>query len=382
MIKILHLMQTSGPGGAENVLLTLVRNLSRPFLSIAVGLLREGWLSRRLRALGFPVVVFPASDGPLDFSLIRHIVNFVRANRIDLIHSHLLDLNFYSCIGARLARVRHVATEHGDVHHFSKKMDAKAIFKARVISKFSNRLVFVSKFTKRQFLKFAFIPESKSCVVYNGIDLDTFKVRQNINDKKEELRIDPRHYVIGNVANLYPVKGQTYLLRALHKVREYDSNFIAVFAGRGPLQSQLQREANMLGLRDHVRFLGFREDTVQLLTALDLFVLPSLSEGMPVALVEAMASGIPTVASDVGGIPEIIEDGKTGFLVPTANADLLAEKILDLMHDKTLSRQFALNAYEKVKACFTVQSMVNRYQEIYTGLTRSLPFNEVEPYCR
>jgi glycosyltransferase involved in cell wall biosynthesis len=213
------------------------------------------------------------------------------------------------------------------------------------------------------------LPEEKTSIIYNGIDIDEYQKPIDKNKKKAEIGIKEDEFVIGNVANLYPVKGQIYLLRAAQKVLKEIPNTKFLIIGRGELENELKIEAQNLGILSYVKFLGFREDVKELYKIMDVFVLSSLAEGLPLSLIEAMASKVPVVATDVGGIPEVIESGVNGFLVPSANADALTKKITYISKNKTLAEIFAHSGYNKIKEQFSFESMINKYIEIYSNLT-------------
>jgi glycosyltransferase involved in cell wall biosynthesis len=230
-------------------------------------------------------------------------------------------------------------------------------------------LVFVSNFTKRQFLKIANLPEEKTSIIYNGIDIDEYQKPIDKNKKKGEIGIKEDEFVIGNIANLYPVKGQIYLLRAAKKVLKEIPNTKFLIIGRGELENELKREAQNLGIVSYVKFLGFREDVKELYKIMDVFVLSSLTEGLPLSLIEAMASKVPVVATDVGGIPEVIDDGVNGLLVPPADPQAMAKKIICLLKDPFQAEEIKKQCFEKMQK-FEIQSMLNKYEQIYSKIIK------------
>jgi glycosyltransferase involved in cell wall biosynthesis len=367
-MKILHLIETSGPGGAEKVLLSLAKNLNKNY-DCSVGLIKNGWLYGKLKENGIKAEIIPPG-GLFDLKLIRNLVTHIKGEKIDLIHSHLLDMNFYSSIAAKFTGTPHISTEHGDVHHFSKRMDFKTRLKIKILAKFSNKLVFVSNFTKRQFLKIANLPEEKTSIIYNGIDIDEYQKPIDKNKKKGEIGIKEDEFVIGNIANLYPVKGQIYLLRAAKKVLKEIPNTKFLIIGRGELENELKREAQNLGIVSYVKFLGFREDVKELYKIMDVFVLSSLTEGLPLSLIEAMASKVPVVATDVGGIPEVIDDGVNGLLVPPSDPEALSTKINFLLRNNSLAEKLVIQGGKKFKQQFSITIMQNKYNDIYSMILR------------
>jgi len=366
-MKILYLIESDDPGGAENVMLSLIEYFKEKY-PIYVGCFKKGWIYNELKKRRLNPQPIPTNKGSYDIKLLYHLIKLIKKEKINLIHSHLFDTNFYSSLAAKVAGIPHISTEHGDIHHTSKKLDKKTLIKAKTISHFSDKIVFVSKFTKDKFLKLSKVPKQKIAIIYNGIDLKKYEQPIDIQSKKAEIGIKNNEFVIGNVANLYPVKGQIYLLKAAAKIIKEFPNTKFLLIGRGELEEKLKKEAQKLGIASHIKFLGFRNDVKELLKIMDVFVLCSLSEGLPLSLIEAMASKVPVVCTNVGGIPEVIEDGINGFLVPVANSIILAEKIIYLLKDKTLSNNFTFYGYHKIKQRFSLQFMLDKYAEIYSDL--------------
>lgn len=371
MIKILHLIETSGPGGAENILLSILSGLDpRKYLSY-VGTLRKGWLTKELMERSVEVRPI-SSGGTLDFALVRNTTSLIRREGIDIVHSHLVDMNFYSSIAARICKVPHVCTEHGDINN-REKLSLNACIKANVTSFLSRRIVFVSKFTERAFSRISLGPESKHAVIYNGIDearYDRVNGWEKTQVRRDLLGLDESHTAILNVANLYPVKGHRPLLDAFRYVCEKLPRARLLIVGRGVLEKDLKEYAESIGLTRSVFFLGFREDVETIMKASDVFVLSSLSEGLPLALIEAMSCGLPVVATKVGGIPEVVEDGVDGFLVSPGDVPDLAAKILAASTDSTVAQSLTRNAYAKVRCKFTFAKMISDYERVYKELVR------------
>ncbi len=366
MKKILYLIESDDPGGAENVMLALADHF-RHTGHLVTGCLKRGWIYRQLAARGFAPKVIPAGRGAIDLKLLHHLVKLIKAEGIDLIHSHLFDINVYSSIAAKITGVPHLCTEHGDVHHHSKS-SRKNFFKARILARCSDKIIFVSRFTKRAFSMLCKVPEQKSAVIYNGINTDNFNREADIEEKKAALGIGRRDPVVGSVGSLYPVKGQTYIIKAARLVLQTIPGVTFLIIGGGELEDKLKEESRRLDIEDRIRFTGFREDVHELLKTMDVFVLPSLSEGMPLSLIEAMASGLPAVASDVGGIGEVIDDGISGFVIPPADPAAFAAKILYLLQNPSSACEMGRRAREKVNERFNLRTMVENYERIYLEL--------------
>lgn len=368
MKKLLYLIESDDPGGAENIVLDLVEYFKHKY-PIVLGCLRTGWIYDQLIAREFHPKIIPTNSGPLDIKLLYNLIQLIKTERIGLIHSHLFDINFYSSIAGRITGVPHLCTEHGDIHHPSKS-SRNNLIKAKVLSLCSDKIVFVSRYTKSSFCNISKLSEKKSAIIYNGIDTDNFDKSVDVRQKKAELGLRLEDPVVGNVGSLYPVKGQIFLLKAAKILLQKFPNVKFIIVGAGELDNELKEQTKKLNLGNHVLFLGFREDIHDLLKVMDIFVLPSLSEAMPLCLIEAMACSLPCIASNVGGISEVIDDGVTGFIIPHADPQTLADRITYLLQNPQLAREIGKRGLQKVKANFDLRTMTNDYSKMYDHVTR------------
>ena len=182
---------------------------------------------------------------------------------------------------------------------------------------------------------------------------------------RESLSIEAQSQIIGTVGMLAPVKDHITLLKAANKVVRVRPDVVFLIVGGGELEGALKAEADKLGIENNVRITGFRNDVGSLLHVMDIFVLSSVSEGLPLCLLEAMASGKPVVATNVGGNPEIVVNGETGFLVPPRDPDSLAASILSLLQDRRLASHFGMNGQRRVSERFRLERMIHSYHELY-----------------
>jgi glycosyltransferase involved in cell wall biosynthesis len=202
--------------------------------------------------------------------------------------------------------------------------------------------------------------------IHGGNSLAQFRsTRVNVTVKRKELGLPPEGPIIGTVGRLVPIKGHTWLVRAVARVLVEFPQTCVVLVGDGPLLGELKDLAAELGISPHVVFLGTRHDIPECLAVLDLFVLPSLNEGMGRALLEAMAVGCPVVATRVGGIPDIVADGTTGLLVPPRDDRALAEAILTLLWDPSRRAAYGEAARRHVDGRFDVETMVRNIERLY-----------------
>jgi glycosyltransferase involved in cell wall biosynthesis len=204
-------------------------------------------------------------------------------------------------------------------------------------------------------------------VLYHGPDPEVFLHHWSADGIRAELGIPEDSYVVGSVANLKAHKGYDHLLRAADEVRRQLPNVRFVLIGQGPLERELRLLASKLDLDGAVMFTGYREDAVRVASVFDVFVLSSIHEGLSIALIEAMALGKPAIVTDVGGLPEVVEDGRQGFVVPPADPRALSNRIVQVLRDENLRRQFGIEAQKRAQA-FQIGNAVRRIEEVYEEL--------------
>jgi glycosyltransferase involved in cell wall biosynthesis len=356
---VLFFSTSSGPGGAERVVSKLASSLDSHSFRPVVCLFRPGWLKEQCEQSSIPTYVIP-NKGIFDFSWIKQFLWLLREERVAIIHAHEFDAIVHGTIAGCFARIPVVATIHGK-HYFWEKPSRRMAY--RLVSYYA-RVVAVSEDLQQFILNRVGISPGRISTVYNGVDISPDQI--DITRCKRELGIDPDEQVVGSVGSLYPVKGHKYLLQAIPAILERIPCTTFLIIGRGELEGHLKDEVARLGLDHKVRFLGLRHDIQELLALMDVFVLPSLSEGLSIALLEAMAARRPVVATSVGGNPELVVDGETGYLVPAQEGALLASGILRLLSDVHLARRFGENGKRRVERYFSMTAMVNGYQDLYS----------------
>jgi len=215
------------------------------------------------------------------------------------------------------------------------------------------------------------IPEDKIDVIYNGVDLKLFNMESNVKTKVK-LKEFPNNIIIATAGSLTPRKGHKYLIESVFRIVTEYPNARFVILGEGPLESKLKQMCERQQIQKFVHFMGNRADIADILKEIDIFVFPSIwveqqamGEGLPLALIEAMACGKPAVVSAVSGIVEVIEDGVSGYLVPPENSEMIAEKVLRLLDNPQRMRIFGLNAHQKIKEKFDMSLSIQEYTRIY-----------------
>lgn len=380
-VRILHLIETLGPGGAERLLYTNLRHLDRTrFAGIVCPLYdRSDHWGPAIREMGY-LVKSPKLRGRLDWrrGLFR-LRDLMRAEQINLIHTHLYGANLYGRFLARALGVPVLTTLHNPDHNPEVLTDNPSMshlkFRlARMLDRWTShylgfRWIAVSEYVRAQAIQWISLRPDTIDVIYNGIEVNAFssEVETRRTRIRAALGFKENEPLMLTLGRLNPQKGQRYLIQALPEiVASYPSARLLV-VGTGPrsIQDDLQKTAAALGVARNTDFLGVRRDVADLLAGCDLFLFPSVYEGMGIALVEAMAAGRACIASHVGAIPEVVVDGTSGLLVKPRDSKALAAAVLDLLSDSGRRSQLGARAQERARLLFDVGTSVRRLQEVY-----------------
>jgi glycosyltransferase involved in cell wall biosynthesis len=363
-MKVLKIIHTIGHGGAENTFRWLAWGLQRQGVEVLAAVpgntfserQKENWLIQALDELEVPRLTFDSAGS--GWQLYNNIKTLIGNVKPDLVHSHLLDSNFYSAMACRSVFVPHVCTEHGDVLFAS---SARMTIKYSVISLCSRFVVCVSEAVRKAAGRFVWIGR-KLKSIYNGIHF--LESRPSIFRK--EFHIPEDSILIGNVGNLYPVKGQNYLIRAFSKLQSVYPNTVLALVGRGREEGPLRQLSQEVGIpANRIIFTGFRNDVENIMNAFDLYVQPSLSEGHPVAVLEAMSLGVPVIATAVGGVPEILQRDHYGTPVDAKSDESLYQSMQAYMMDRAKFLARASAAKQYVRGTFSIERMAMNYIDCY-----------------
>ena len=367
---ILHTIETSGPGGAETSLLLLASKLNRDrYRSLAL-LPAEGWLSEQLKYAGVPVF-FADSKKWYDFRLIREMRRLIGHERVDLIHSQLPGQNFYSSVVGSLTARKTVVTYQGKVE-LAQAQGWKGSLRQTTIRRLADAVVAVSE-DVGVLLRQSHFPPEKVVRIYNAIDVKRLQVTGN-GHLRHGLGLPEDARLVGTVANIRAPKGYAFLVQAARMVIDHipQAHFIAVGDIDPVLSKPLFELVEKLGLREQFHFLGFRSDIPEILSELDVFVLASTSEGLPLALLEAMAAGKPAVATQCGGPEEVVTNGKTGLLVPPGEPAAIGSALIDLLTNREMAKQLAQAGRAKVREEFALEKMLAQYEALYERLLEAV----------
>lgn len=368
-MRVVLVSESTGAGGVETVMAQIAAHADpdrfrfAAFLPLSTG---GPILATRLRALGVDVAEQPWS-GRYDPSFVAALVRHLRRTRPDVAHVHLHHV--YACehlfAPLRIAGVPVLcSTDHIDPEVRARLEPVRALLK-RANLRLCDRSFVVSRSLERLLLDRYRAPPDRVERVGNGVDLARFVGLPDRPAVRTALGTAARDFVVLAAARLVPQKGIGSLIDAASALRARVPSLRVWIAGDGPLRSELEGMARSAGVADRVRFLGHRDDVPSLLAAVDLYVLPSLFEGLPLGVLEAMAAGTPVLATAVSGTPDVVEDGGNGVLVPPGDATSLAAAIESLAASPDLRRALAASALETVRRDHDVRAVIARTTERY-----------------
>ena len=364
--NILQIISTLDVGGVETQLSELVKRLNREKYNITVCCItRGGLLEGRIKEAGIKLVILKRKF-KFDPSIIFQMVRLIKREKIDLVHTYMFTANTWGRIAAVLANVHVIIASERNAIPWRKKI--LHILIDRFLSRYTDVIVCNSNFIKRVNTKRASISEKKFTVVYNAVDIKQFSPEINSDMIRREFSMPPGVPVVGMVARLHSCKGHQYLLKAAVEVIKGLPEVKFVLVGDGELREELENSAMRLGISKNIIFTGNREDVPQLIQLFNVAVLSSIHEGFGNFLIEAMACSKPVVATNVGGIPEVVKNEETGILVPPENPEALAEGIIRLLRNKEESRRMGLAGRRRVEQYFDIKLKVRKVEEIYDKL--------------
>jgi glycosyltransferase involved in cell wall biosynthesis len=370
-INILYVITKLELGGAQKQLLNLVRGLDKDKYNIFLFTAKDGSLIGEVESIEYITLIksicLERAINPIkDLFCLAELYFCIKKNKISIVHTHSSKAGILGRLAAALAgAVKIIHTVHGWSFNDFQPYLLKRLFISleRFCGKFSDKLVVVSYWDKTKGLKNRIGDEAKYCLIHYGIDYAEF----NINDLliRRELGVSDEDLVVGMIACFKPQKcPQDFMKLAFLVVRAMpEVKFILV--GDGILRRKLEGLIFEYDLTKNVILTGWRRDIPRVLSAFDVFVLTSLWEGLPVSVLEAIASFKPVVVTDTGGVRDLIIDNKTGFLVPPHNMEIFSQKIISLLENKDLRKLIALNAFDSLGSNFLNQIVVEKNQQLY-----------------
>jgi len=361
---IIHAIDTTGPGGAETVFLDIAQHLHLPYYDNLAIIKGHGWVEDQLKLRGIRYrIVKPY--GFLSIPYYQQLYQLIRHENVALIHAHLLGSTLTYSILSLFTRLPLIATLHGrvDINPRERLVSIKqAIMRMGV-----DKLIAVSRDLAAYIQTRKLFPRSAIDVIYNGVDQHRYTAAAPAI-LKAQLQLPDDAILIGSLGNIRPAKNYETLITAVSLLKNPRLHFVIAGHKKKDLMEQLEAQMNALGVTAQMHFIGFYDNTPEFLAQLDMFVLSSSSEGFSIATIEAMATGLPVIATRCGGPEEILQHLSTGYLVPTENPEELAAAITQLLEQPELAKKIANAGKEHMRITFSLRSMLQAYQQHYFRL--------------
>lgn len=363
-IKIMHLTLSMGYGGLERIINQFAKKMDKDKFEISISCLDSGGpFLDDLSKNGLKKFVFTRKPGILDISLLLKLINLLKREKIDIIHSHS-GCSFYAAIAGRLAGVKRIIhTDHGRL--IPDKMGL--ILEDKVASILLNAYVAVS-YELSNYLQYRVkINKDKIITIINGVDTDCFKPFPEVEKKdvKKEIGVFEDAEIIGTVCRLDPVKNLIFMIETVKDILKKREKTILLIVGEGPERKPIEDVVDKLELNNKIILLGKRNDVERIMPILDIFILPSISEGTSMTILEAMACAIPVIASMVGGNTKLVQEGKNGYLFPLNKPELLNNRVLELLNDKKKREKMGKEARIIVEKELSFNHMLSEYTRLY-----------------
>lgn len=370
-MRVLQLIDDASLGGGQMHVLLLSKYLQRKNIEVAIATESTGWLVEQAQILEISIYAIAISN-KLTWSSFQNIYQLLKSQKFDVIHTHGGTAGFWGrLVAATLQnKPKIIHTYHG-LHYLNtaqtKSLQQKiktAIFQKidQLLLNITDQIICVCQSDYEKAIAAKVASPSKTSIVYNGIEIDKFSHPLNQATAQKIFDIAPTEFIFGNVGRLHEQKGQKYLLQAFAKVADHARLMII---GDGDLKDELTKLADDLQISDRITFLGARSDIYEFLSAIDAFVMPSLWEGQPIALLEALAIGKPCIVSAVDGIPEIITNGINGYLVNPKDVAGLTQAMNAAINNPDILQQLANAGVNTITEKFLAQNMANAIADIY-----------------
>lgn len=371
-IRVLHVVRPAA-GGIKNHLLDLIGGSHGGGFHHLVAC-PPGSLADALAARGIETFCLPLGGeiSPWrDLACVRLLVSLLKRCRVDVVHAHSYKAGLVGRLAARAAGVPAVVlTVHSSILQDRRSPWKKHLFAVteRLLAGLTDRIITVSRDLGREIADRKMVPREKLVTIYNGIVPERFNKPPDREYLQKIIGIPAGKKVVGTVSRLAPQKGVGDFIKAAARLSGEKEGVVFLVAGDGPLRADLERRAGEENLSGRLFFIGERQDVQIILPCLDVLVLASVTEGMPLTVLEALAAGCPVVATRVGGIPEVISDGVNGLLVSPGDAQGMAASILRLLEDPAASRKMGEEGRKRVAGSFTVDKMVGGTEQVYIDL--------------
>jgi len=371
--SVIWMIDGLGPGGAEQLAPNILRSISESGINIRVCALQVKHgnpIADELTRIGLPVDLVPIPHLRHPLNLFR-ILDYLRKHRPQVLHTQLEFSDILGTVAAKILGIPTVSTLHSlDEYQENKTANWRLKLRWFILRNFTDRIIAVSEKTRIHHINSGNLIENRIVTIYNGINLSQFnsKNQQVRETTRQQLNIQKEDKMIVTVAVLRELKGIQFMVKAMQEIISDYPNVHYVIVGDGEYKPTLIELVNSLNLGDQITFTGRRTDIPEILNACDLFVLPTLVDALPTVLIEALATKAPIVASNVGGIPEIIDDNVNGLLIPPSEPSKLANACVKLLSDEKLSKSLTqageITAKQRFDVYVQAKQLIDLYGEI------------------
>ena len=375
MINVLHVHNSNYPGGIGTTLLGWFAHADRSRVAPRLFVFRDrmGIHERSVdifRAQGLEPEFLPWGHARNLPGAVGRLVREVRSRPRTVLHSHDTRSDLVAVITARITGAPLIISNHA-WHPADFKRKALEAIRARLMHH-ADLVISVSRNTNKETLERG-IPAAKCMCLYSGVDVGPYRHPPPRAEARASLGLGEHEIVVGNVARLWPEKEQASLIEAAARLVPHHPELRFLIVGDGPLETSLRARIARLGLEDRVLMPGYRKDLVSVMAALDIFAFPSSAEGTPMVIYDAMAIGLPIIASPVSGVGELLEDGATALFVPPADSEAMARAVARLIGQPALARTLGERARQVVETEYAVEHAVDQLQDIYEDVLARRP---------
>lgn len=361
-INVLQLVEGFGWGGAEKKLLELVTRMDKSkFNNIICSLGLVEHIRDEFENIGVKVFTIGRKKR-IDLSLIPKVARLMKDEQIDVVMTTLFYADVLGPLAGRLAGVKAIFS--WETISAPEWLIKRRLYPYMVAIRFCDLVIAVSEATARFLKEKRGVPSDKINVIPYGVDLEKYRNGDNSAIRKK-LQLQESDQVVGVVGRLHPQKGHKYLIEAAEKIVAETPNVKFLFAGDGDLRFELERHIRSKNLEKNFIILGYRDDIPDVMRAFDIFALPSLYEGLPNVVLEAMACAKPVVATAVDGTVEAVVEGETGYLVAPTDTNALAKSLTGLLRDRELAKRMGKNGRQRVEDFFSLTKQVQSFERLY-----------------
>lgn len=362
MNKIALLIGYLNIGGAEKLVLDLAINLKKNNRDVIIITIKGlGDLEEEVLKNNIPIYNLN-SKSKFSFFTIKKLVDIINENNIDILHSHSFNAHVYSVIASKICNTRHIHTEHNVVDNKLKYQ----IFLDKILLRYTDKIVACSKFVYINLEKY--YSNNKLVFVNNGIDTERFKFDSKArNATRKALKIDDDELVMITVAMLRPQKNHVEFLKVASEIFEKNRKIKWIIVGDGPCKEEIEDKIKLYNIQSNIIMIGSNNHVSDLLSAADLFILPSKYEGLPLSILESMSCEVPVIATDVGGVGQVVIDNVNGYKIMSNNLNEFINIVLTLRTNRLKLNGLKKTCREFIVNNYSIEQCYNNYDKIYTS---------------